>query len=370
MFSKYLFTRQKSLLNLLKLIILSILMVGKCKIVLSQEISSRVRVATKTFPPFVFEQNGKYAGFSIDLWTEIAKELNLESEIYGEKTIPDLLSSISDGNTDIGMAGITITADREKILDFSYPFFESGLQILVSNQTIYPWQTFVSFIFSPILWRTIIFLIVIISIAAHLIWILERKNNSEMFPKKYIKGIWEAFWWAVVTVVTVGYGDKTPIGVAGRIVAAIWMFTGVILISYFTASVTSVLTVQRLGNNITTIQDLYNKSVGTVRDTTAAKFLASTKVYVILFDTIDDAYIALEEGKIKAIIYDAPVLRYYAKAESGGKVKVVGAVFAKQSYGIALKYNSPYRKSINQAILNLKENGTYNRIYEQWFGSD
>lgn len=36
-------------------------------------------------------------------------------------------------------------------------------------------------------------------------WYLERKNNSEMFPS-----LWEALWWTVVTVVTVGYGDKTP----------------------------------------------------------------------------------------------------------------------------------------------------------------
>jgi len=354
---------------LLKIVTLGFLLLGNCGITSAQVDSSRVRVATKSFPPFVFEDSGKYAGFSIDLWNEIAKELDLDSEIYGEKTISDLLSSISDGKSDIGMAGITMTTQREENVDFSYPFFESGLQILVSSKNVYPWEMVISFLFSPILWSTIIFLIIVISIAAHLMWILERKNNPE-FPEKYIEGIWEAFWWAVVTVVTVGYGDKTPKGVAGRVVATVWMFTGVMLISYFTASVTSALTVEKLDNNITTIQDLHNKLVGTVRDTTAEEFLGSTKVNMVLFDSIEQAYIALEEGKIKAIVYDAPVLRYYAKTESNGTAKVVGAVFGKQSYGIALKSNSPYRESINQAILLLKENGTYDRIYEQWFGAD
>lgn len=364
-----LFVSSKKRHIVLKIVTLGFLVLGNCGITFAQVNSSRVRVATKSFPPFVFEDSGKYAGFSIDLWNEIAKELNLESEIYGEKTIPDLLSSISDGNTDIGMAGITMTTQREENVDFSYPFFESGLQILVSSKNIYPWQMVIAFLFSPILWSTILFLIVVISIAAHLIWILERKHNPE-FPEKYIEGIWEAFWWAVVTVVTVGYGDKTPKGVAGRIVATVWMFTGVMLISYFTASVTSALTVERLDNNITTIQDLHHKLVGTVRDTTAEEFLASTKVNMVLFDSIEQAYNALEEGKIKAIVYDAPVLRYYARSESNGNARVVGSVFAKQSYGIALKSNSAYRESINQAILLLKENGTYDRIYQQWFGAD
>lgn len=339
-------------------------------VIIAQNPRKRMRVATKTFTPFAFEQNGQFVGFSIDLWREIAKELNVDYNIYGEKTISDLLDSVSDGYADVGMAGITITAAREERMDFSHAFFESGLQILVLKETIYPWQFLFAFLFSPILWSAILFLLFVIAIAAHLIWWLERKNNPQMFPEKYADGIWEGFWWAVVTVVTVGYGDKAPLGKAGRIVATIWMFTGVLLISYFTASVTSALTVQRLDNQITTIQDLYNKSVGTVRGTTADDFLASTKAYVVLFDSIEDAYTALYDGKIKAIVYDAPVLRYYSRTDGAGRVKVVGSVFAKQSYGIALKSHSPDRKSINQAILTLKEDGTYQRIYEQWFGAD
>ncbi|MBD2393363.1 transporter substrate-binding domain-containing protein [Cyanobacterium aponinum FACHB-4101] len=330
----------------------------------------RLRVATKSFPPFAFEENGQFVGFSIDLWKEIANELDVDFNIYGEKTISDLLNSVTDGYTDVGVAGITITWAREKDIDFSHSFFESGLQILVPMETVYPWQFFFAFIFSPILWSTVAIILVVIAIASHLIWWLERKNNPQMFPENYKDGIWEAFWWAVVTVVTVGYGDKTPTGKAGRIIATIWMFTGVLLISYFTASVSSILTVQRLDNNITTIQDLYNKSVGTVKGSTAAEFLASTKSYVVLFDSIEDAFLALDDGKIKAIVYDAPVLRYYSRSDGAGKVKIVGSVFERQSYGIALKSNSPYRESVNQAILKLKEDGTYERIYQQWFGAD
>lgn len=330
-----------------------------------------VRVGTKLFPPFVFEQNGKYVGFSIDLWEKVADELNWKSELYGEQTLDELLNSVSQGTTDIAIAGITITSEREKDIDFSHSFFESGLQILVSSKSISPWQTFIAFIFSPILWSTLLFLLVVTAIAAHIVWFFERKNNPSMFPEKYVEGIGEAFWWAVVTVVTVGYGDKTPISTAGRILATIWMFTGVLLISYFTASVSSVLTVQRLGTNITSIQDLQNQTIGTVTGSTANKFLEDNTVsYLNLYNNIDEAYIALEQGKIQAIVYDAPVLQYYARVEGEGKVKVVGSVFAHQSYGIAVKIDSAYREEINSALLKLKENGTYQQLYREWFGTE
>ena len=77
---------------------------------------------------------------------------------------------------------------------------------------------------------------------------------------------------------------------------------------------------------------------------------------------------ALEEGTIKAIVYDGSALRYYMNGAGRGKVQVVGGMFAQHSYGIALKTGSLYREPINQALLQLKEDGTYKQIYEKWFG--
>jgi polar amino acid transport system substrate-binding protein len=334
-------------------------------------LAESVRVGTKTFVPFSFVQDGRYIGFSIDLWSNIAKELNLEYELYGEKAISDLLDSVSSGNTDVAIAGITITAEREQNVDFSYSFFESGLQILVPlNSKVSPINSFIWLILSPILLRTMAILLLMIIIAAHLLWVFERKNNPEMFPQNYLLGIWEAFWWAVVTVVTVGYGDKTPLSIPGRVVATIWMFTGVLLVSYFTASVSSALTVQQLESNIQGPENLNGKRVATVAGSTAATYLDNRPIKKIEFELIEEAFESLNENEVDAVVYDAPVLQNYATQEGVGKAKVVGSVFAKQSYGIALKTNSPYREQINQALLKLMENGTYNEIHQKWFGSD
>lgn len=335
----------------------------------SPSLSKSLKVATKTFVPFSFVQDGHYIGFSIDLWEKIAEELNLEYELYGEQTVDDLLTSVSSGSTDIAIAGITITAAREETVDFSYSFYESGLQILVpANAKVSPVNSFIWLIFSPILLRTIGVLLLIIIIVAHICWFFERQNNPQMFPRSYLKGIWEAYWWAVVTLVTVGYGDKAPIGIPGRIIATIWMFTGVLLISYFTASVSSALTVQQLESNIQTPENLNGKRVATLEGSTAAAYLANRPIKKIEFDTIEEAFKSLDAQEVDAIVYDAPVLQNYAAKEGVGKAKVVGSVFAKQSYGIVLKTNSPYREQVNQALLKLVENGVYEEVYQKWFG--
>jgi len=338
-------------------------------IVPTSVLSETLRVGTKPFKPFAFVQEGEYIGFSIDLWQEIAKELELDYELYGETTVTDLLESVATENTDVAIAGITITSEREKTVDFSHSFFESGLQILVPIRSqVSPLNSFISLVFSPILLKTIGVLLVVIVISAHLLWFFERKKNSEMFPQEYLKGIWEACWWSVVTVVTVGYGDKAPIGAAGRIIAAIWMFTGVLLVSYFTASVSSALTVQQLETSVQGIEDLNGKRVATVKGSTAAEFLANRPMKKIEYELVEEAFQSLEESKVDAVVYDAPVLQNYVTLNGADKAKVVGSTFERQSYGIALKTNSPYREEINQAILSIIESGAYDEIHEKWFG--
>ena len=338
-------------------------------IVPTSVLSETLRVGTKPFKPFAFVREGKYTGFSIDLWQEIAKELELDYELYGETTVTELLESVASENTDVAIAGITITSEREKNVDFSHSFFESGLQILVpARAPASPINIFISLIISPILLKTIGVLLIVIVISAHLLWFFERKKNPEMFPQEYLKGIWEACWWSVVTVVTVGYGDKAPIGVAGRIIATIWMFTGVLLVSYFTASVSSALTLQQLETSIQGIEDLNGKRVATVAGSTAAAYLANRPMKKVEYEVVEEAFASLEESRVDAVVYDSPVLQNYAAKDGVEKAKVVGSTFEQQSYGIALKTDSPYREEINQAILKIIESGTYDEIYQKWFG--
>ena len=339
----------------------------------ASDLPQTLRVATKPFEPFVFSpevKDGPFTGFSIELWKKIAQELGVKSELYGTATVTELMEHVHTGKAEVAIAGITITAARERLADFSHPFFESGLRIMVTGGQEGSLADLISSVLSPALLKVFGFLLLLIIVAAHFLWFFERRRNPEMFPPTYFRGIWEAIWWAAVTATTVGYGDRTPRGVPGRVVALVWMFSGIILISFFTATVTSALTVKQIEGTINSPADLVGRLVGTAAGSTTVGFLKKQGVQVTEYPDIKEAYFALERGELDAVVYDWPNLVNYAKRDGRGKVRVVGEVFEKQSYGIALRHGSPYRERINQALLSLKEKGIYQELYNSWFALD
>lgn len=70
------------------------------------------------------------------------------------------------------------------------------------------------------------------------------------------------------------------------------------------------------------------------------------------------------------MVYDVPVLLHYASHEGKGKVQIVGTIFRKENYGILFSPNSSYRKRVNEALLKIKETGTYEQLYRKWFGGN
>lgn len=84
-----------------------------------------LRVATRIISPFVMENEGNLTGFSIELWQKIATRMGVESKITIYKTLPEMLSAVGEKKVDLAIAAISITAEREANLDFSYPMFNS-----------------------------------------------------------------------------------------------------------------------------------------------------------------------------------------------------------------------------------------------------
>lgn len=166
-----------------------------------------------------------------------------------------------------------------------------------------------------------------------------------------------------------GGADKMPRSIAGRIGAIIWIITGIILISLFTANLTAQNTVQQLQSNISGVQDLPGKRIATVANTTAAQYLDGERLIYVPVQSIEEAYQLLQDNRVDAVVYDAPVLQYYANTEGKGRVSVVGSLFERQDYGIALPTNSPNREQIDRALLAIFEDGFYDDLYRKWFGS-
>ena len=349
------------------------LMVKSSKTLAHPQTSSPVlRVVTLRSEPFVIYRDGKYTGFTIELWQNIARRLGAEYAVYGVNTIAKLLDDVKRGAADIAVAGIGITSKREKNLDFSHIYFEAGLQVMVLEGSGSVLSEVMSKIHSVLFSSELIYgvgiFFFVLLMAAHLIWILERRNNPQ-FPKKYATGIWQSLWWAVVTVTTVGYGDKTPKRAGGRLFGIVWILAGYFVFAYFTASVTTTATVQELHGTINGPEDLFGEKVATVKKSTAAQYLAEQGIEADLFENPDQIFHQLETGRVDAVVYDAPVLQHYAAKKGKGKVRVTGLVFQEKNYGMALQVNSIYRDSVNIALLKLMEEGVYEQIKDKWFGS-
>jgi polar amino acid transport system substrate-binding protein len=326
-----------------------------------------LKVAIKNIKPFIFDENGQKVGFSIDLWQAVTEKAEIPYEFVEVETVTDQIDAVAQGEVDAAIAAISMTEAREEIIDFSHPYFDAGLQIMTRRSSFLPLGNLIKVLFSPEVLVAFVGLIIIIIIFGHLVWLFERRDNPH-FQHGYFRGVWEGIWWSAVTVTTVGYGDRTPQAVLGRLLALFWMFAGLFILANFTATITTQLTLNELDNQINDISDLRDKRIATVRSSTSADFLQENSFSFQGVETIEDAYNLLDSRSIDVIVYDAPVLLYYlAHEDKSNDFEVVGDVINEELYGIALPHDSPYEDEINKALLALLENGTYQAIYDEWF---
>jgi ABC-type amino acid transport substrate-binding protein len=201
-----------------------------------------------------------------------------------------------------------------------------------------------------------------------LVWWFERRRNPGQFGGRSGKGIGAGFWWSAVTMTTVGYGDKAPITFGGRIVALIWMFAAIIIISGFTAAITSSLTVTQLESPVKGPKDLPKVRVGTLAHTTSASYLENNRISFRAYKTPVEALKEIVDGKLDAFVYDAPILRYLVHKEFPGRLDVLPQTFVRQDYGIALPEGSPLREPMNRVLLQKIQDEAWQDILQQYFG--
>lgn len=337
----------------------------------AQAETAKLLVATRIVPPMVVEKNGKLSGFSIELWNSIGKRLNRETEYVVLPDVSELLDAVGRGRADLAIAAISITSEREDKFDFSQPIMNSGLQVLVRGNAVNveanPLRELMQLFFSRTLLVWLGIALLLILVPAHLMFLVERTHHSGIIPtKKYFPGIFHAMFWAAGTLAT--QADQMPRHWMARIVAVLWMFTGVVFVAFYTAQLTASLTVQQIKGPINGPQDLVGKTVGTTKGSTATSYLKELRTEVREFEKVDDLYHALLDQQIDAVVFDSPALLYFTTHDGRGLVRTVGEVFHKEDYGIVFPTGSPLRKQVNEALLGFREDDTYQRIYEEWFG--
>lgn len=331
------------------------------------EAPQTIRVSTTVTPPFVAQDaDGELSGIDVELWNRVADRLGVVTE-WNVTTLMGALDDVRSGEADVAIAALTISREREDTLDFTHAYFQSGLGIAVNsdNAAGSGFIAIVKGMLSLAFLQAVGALSLVLLISGLLMWLVERKANTEQFPKG-VKGLGDGFWWSAVTMTTVGYGDKAPVTFPGRVIALVWMFTSIIIIAAFTGSIASAITVGALDSKVRGPEDLPSVRVTVPEGTSAVEYLSDAGVRPSEVATVEDAIRALANGETDAVVYDAPVLQSLLRDRSD--IRVLEATFAPQGYGMALPEGGDRREAINRAILAETSSTDWHNLIERYLG--
>ena len=335
----------------------------------SQIENKQLIVGTKVAPPFAMkDKNGQWEGISIELWQQIAKELNIKYQ-WKELNLHSLLKEVEDASLDAAIAAITITAERETNFDFSHSYYATGLSIAIPNKANSPWVTVLKGIFSKQMFLILALLFSILFTIGTITWLLERKKNPKNFNPNPVKGIASGIWWAAVTMTTVGYGDMTPKTLGGRMIALFWMFSSLLLVSAIIAGVASTLTLAKMDPLVTGPDDLPKARIASIENSISDSYLKSRRLESHYFDSVYQGLSATNNNQIDAMVYDAPLLKYIIKQKFENKLRVIDNLFEYQNYGIAFPEKSPLRETVNRAMLKIIHSDDWERTIKKYLGN-
>src|SRR5262249_11987946 len=138
-------------------------------------------------------------------------------------------------------------------------------------------------------------------------WIAERRQNPD-FGGGRMQGFGTGVWLSIVTMTTVGYGDKAPRTLGGRVVAALWMFVSIVLISILTGTAATLLTLEKLGPRIRGFEDLTRARVACVSGSASCQLLTERHLRAEDYPDLDTAFQSVVGQKADALVYDRALL--------------------------------------------------------------
>jgi ABC-type amino acid transport substrate-binding protein len=308
-------------------------------------------IGTKVAPPFAMKaQDGTWHGISIDLWRHIADQIHPRYR-FQETTLKGLIDGVSEDSLDAAVAALTVTGPRQRVVDFTQPFYSTGLGIAVASDALISWRPIIRNVFSLGFFRAAAVLFSISLSIGVILWLIEHRHNEHFGAHRH--GLGASVWWSAAAMTQAGgaAGEKVPKTLPGRLLAMMWMVTSVIVFASFTAALTSQLTLKHLRNAVNGEADLRYVRVGAIAGTETTEYLAQERIACQVFADAEAALSALQKGRIDALVYDRLLLLWLINQRFSGSLRVLDGTFEPQAYAIALPKGSELRMRIDLALL-------------------
>ncbi|XP_061623871.1 glutamate receptor ionotropic, delta-2 isoform X2 [Phyllopteryx taeniolatus] len=366
-----------------------------------------LRVVTVLEEPFVMVSENvlgkpkKYQGFSIDVLDALSNYLGFKYEIY---IAPDhkygslqldgqwngLMGELVFKRADVGLSALTITPERESVVDFTTRYMDYSVGVLLrkAERTVDIFACLAPFDLS--LWACIAGTVLLVGILVYLLnWL-----NPPRLPMGSVSSttLYNSMWFVYGSFVQQG-GEVPYTTLATRMMMGVWWMFALIVISSYTANLAAFLTITRIENSIQSLQDLSKQTelpYGTVLDSAVYDQVRSKAMNPFERDPMysqmwrminrtggaDNNVEESKEGirKVKygrfGFVWDSAVLEYVANNDEDCSFYTVGSNAPDRGYGIAMQHGSPYRDIFSQRILELQQNGDMDILKLKWWPKD
>lgn len=320
-----------------------------------------IRVGVTAYPPYAIDaEDGAWLGMGVDIWRLIA-----EREGWAYELIPAGVDELDAGAIDL-LLPVVASPNLEDRADLTLPFHTATMGVAAERES-----RLLSVVQGFLSWR---FLQLVVSLSAlllvvgALIWLVERHRNEEEFNPGVLKGLGDGFWWAGVTLTTIGYGDKSPKTLLGRMVAMLWMLTGLAVSAALTAAVVALA---QPGDSGALPERFAGETVSVITDTTTARYLNSAGVEIAPRPDMDGILSALQSGDVTRAAAPAPVLRHAIAERGAVDYGVSVTTLDPLLIALAVPEGSDLRERVNRALLDVLSSETgwdvlqrYNQIEE------
>jgi polar amino acid transport system substrate-binding protein len=319
-------------------------------------------------PPFALKTpDGIWTGISVELWRHLAEQLRLRYR-FEETTQEGLLKGLANGTLDASGGALTVTAERLREVDFSLPYFVTGLGVAVALRAPLDWTGVAASFLSMRFLSTLLGIVGVVLLVSVIVWMLERRRTTE-FGGPPVDGLVCSISWSTQTMAKAN-PSVSPRTRPGRLLGGAWTAASVALIAMFTSAITSHLTARELSGLVRGAADLHHVRVGTVRDAVAVGYLDREGIRHRDFTSIEDGLRAVAAGQLDAVVYDKPILAWLVRQDHPNELQVLVLDLDPLNYAIALPLDSQLRRKLDITLVDTMRSSWWREVVRRYLGDE